>query len=107
MRVLETGRLAAELVSDRTVGMDIHWPGLLTEHYGHSFSIARRLAGLLTIPGLLPAAGPWGMRSRTLMKVALRLMGNLVTPEDEDLVARAWRLAGAASTRLDERPPFQ
>jgi hypothetical protein len=33
-------------------------------------------------------------------------MGNLVTDEDRDLVARAWRLAGKASVRLDERAPF-
>ena len=30
------------------------------------------------------------------MTVALRVMGNLVTDEDRDVVARAWRLAGKA-----------
>ena len=82
------------------------WPALLRAHYGVAFSIARRLAGLLTLPHLLPAAGPVGMRSKTLMTVALRVMGNLVTEEDRDLTARAWRLAGRLSVRLDERPPF-
>jgi menaquinone-9 beta-reductase len=46
------------------------------------------------------------MRSTALMTVALRVMGNLVTDADRDLVARAWRLAGRLSLRLDERPPF-
>jgi hypothetical protein len=46
------------------------------------------------------------MRSRALMTVALRVMGNLVTDEDADLVAKAWRLAGRASLRVDELPPF-
>jgi hypothetical protein len=46
------------------------------------------------------------MRSRTLMPVALRVMGNLVTEADRDIVARAWRLAGRASHALDSRPPF-
>jgi hypothetical protein len=41
------------------------------------------------------------------MAVALRLMGNLVTAEDADAVARLWRLAGRASTALDDRPPFR
>lgn len=101
---LETGRLAAELYVN---GDDpLLWPSVLQEHYGLSFSIARRLAGLLTVPGLLPTAGPWGMRSRSLMKIALRLMGNLVTDEDRDTVARLWRTAGKASVRFDERPPF-
>jgi len=101
---LETGRLAAELLN--TGESPQVWPTVLRAHYGLAFSIARRLAGLLTVPGLLPAAGPWGMRSRSLMKVALRLMGNLVTEEDTDAVARLWRLAGRASVRWDDRPPF-
>jgi geranylgeranyl reductase family protein len=102
---LETGRLAAELFA---LGDDPtrSWPATLHEHYGSAFSIARRLAGLLTVPGLLPAAGPVGMRSRPLMTVALRLMGNLVTDEDTDTVARLWRAAGRWSLARDARPPF-
>jgi len=40
------------------------------------------------------------------MTIALRVMGNLITPADTDAIARIWRLAGQASTRLDQRPPF-
>jgi flavin-dependent dehydrogenase len=102
---LETGRLAAELFAG---GDDPAraWPATLHAHYGPAFSIARRLAGLLTLPRLLPAAGPVGMRSHALMTVALRVMGNLVTDEDTDMVARLWRAAGRWSLRADERPPF-
>ena len=64
------------------------------------------LAGLLTVPRFLPAAGPVGMRSRALMKVAVRCMGNLVTEADSDLVARTWRTAGTTSLKIDSRPPF-
>ena len=46
------------------------------------------------------------MRSRVLMTVALRVMGNLVTDEDRDAVARLWRMAGRWSVRHDDRPPF-
>ncbi len=105
---LEGGRLLVDLLGER--GLDTNltraWPALLGEHYGAAFSIARRLAGLLTVPRFLPATGPVGMRSRTLMKVAVRVMGNLVTEEDSDVVARAWRTAGRGSLRVDERPPF-
>jgi geranylgeranyl reductase family protein len=102
---LETGRLVAELMAqERDLG--VAWPATLRAHYGQAFSIARRLAGLLTLPRLLPLAGPVGMRSRSLMTVALRVMGNLVTDADRDLTARAWRAAGKLSLRLDERPPF-
>src|SRR3954452_3359323 len=101
---LETGRSVVELFDrDDWSGA---WPAVLRRHYGEAFSIARRLAGLLTLPRLLPAAGPVGMRSKALMTVALRVMGNLVTEEDRDAVARAWRLAGRWSVRFDDRPPF-
>lgn len=101
---LETGRMAAELLADG--GKTSAWPVILQQQYGTAFSIARRAAGLLTLPGFLPAAGPWGMRSRSLMKIALRLMGNLVTPADADTVARLWRIAGRGSLLADPRPPF-
>jgi flavin-dependent dehydrogenase len=104
---LETGRLAAQLLAQRTpVDLEYLWPLTLRHHYGAAFSIARRLAGLLTVPGFLPKAGPVGMRSQFLMTIALRVMGNLVTPADTDAVARVWRQAGRMSARWDDRPPF-
>jgi geranylgeranyl reductase family protein len=101
---LETGRSIAELLGEDD--WSTAWPATLRRHYGEAFSIARRLAALLTLPRFLPAAGPVGMRSRALMTVALRVMGNLVTEADRDVVARGWRLAGRVSVRLDDRPPF-
>ena len=102
---LETGRLVADLLVG-SADLTHAWPAVLREHYGPAFSIARRLAGLITVPGLLPAAGPVGMRSRALMTLALRLMGNLIVREDEDVVARLWRGAGRVSALADPRPPF-
>jgi len=103
---LETGRLAVELMNRRSTDFAPAWPDVLVEHYGQAFSIARRLAGLLTTPGFIARTGPIGMRSEWLMTIALRVMGNLITPADTDAIARIWRLAGQASTRLDQRPPF-
>ncbi|MFT4298913.1 MAG: geranylgeranyl reductase family protein [Aeromicrobium sp.] len=103
---LETGRVGAELLAEGNDRLDLAWPDLLTTHYGEAFSIARRLAGLLTIPRIIPLAGPVAMRSHRLMTIALRVMGNLVTDDDRDAVARLWRWAGRQSIRLDERPPF-
>jgi len=40
------------------------------------------------------------------MSIALRVMGNLITPEDKDTTARLWHFAGKRSIALDERPPF-
>ena len=73
---------------------------------GESFSIARRLAGIVTVPRALAALGPIGMRSDWMMTLALRWMGNLVTDEDRDRAARVWRWAGRRSIARDARPPF-
>ena len=104
---LETGHLAAQLLTDpSTTDFSTVWPTILREKYGLAFSIARRLAGLLTVPGFLTTFGPVGMRSQFLMTIALRVMGNLITEEDKDSIARTWRTAGRASIRFDDRPPF-
>jgi len=101
---LEGGRLLAELLGSED--LTELWPQTLREHYGRAFSTARRLAGLLTVPRFLPSTGPIAMRSRAMMSVAVRVMGNLVTEEDADLVARAWRASGHLSMRWDRRPLF-
>ncbi|MBO9522911.1 MAG: geranylgeranyl reductase family protein [Nocardioidaceae bacterium] len=100
---LETGRLVSQVLTE---DLSATWPAILREHYGESFSIARRLAGVVTVPRLLAALGPAGMRSDWLMTLALRWMGNLVTDEDRDRAARVWRWAGRRSVRMDHRPPF-
>ena len=101
---LESGRLAAEMLGSGDFSKA--WPHELQTNYGRSFSVARRLGLLLTFPRFLPAAGPIGMRSTALMGIAVRVMGNLVTDEDADWVARAWRGSGRVSRLLDRRKPF-
>jgi hypothetical protein len=46
------------------------------------------------------------MRSTRLMGIAVRVMGNLVTDDDADWVARVWRAGGMASRLIDRRKPF-
>jgi len=102
---LETGRLAAIALAEHS-NLSRVWPQILHKEYGAAFSIARRLGDVLTLPGFLIKAGPIGMRSRWMMEIALRLMGNLVSDEDTDTIARLWRTAGSWSSRMDERAPF-
>ena len=105
---LETGRLAAEhlITNGPHADLTTSWPAELYTEYGEAFSIARRLGILITHERLLAMSGPIGMRTPGVMRVAFRVMGNLVTPEDRDVVARAWRGAGRVSLRLDRRRPF-
>lgn len=113
---MESARLAVELIGAVGAGRDglaEAWPALLREHYGTGFSLARKLALTLTYPSFLPAVGPltigapWGNR---VMAVAARLMGNLVTDEDRDVVARLWRASGRVALAGDKqfgRMPWQ
>lgn len=101
---LEMGRFAAEMLG--TGDLSAAWPLLLQEHYARAFSVARRLAWLLTVPWLLPTVGPFAMRSVGFMQMVVRVMGNLVTDDDVDRVARLWRRLGAGSHALDRRKPF-
>ena len=113
---MESARLAVELISSIGAGRDglTHsWPALLREHYGTGFSLARKLALTLTYPSFLPTVGPltigapWGSQ---LMGVAARLMGNLVTEHDRDVVARLWHASGQAALASDKwfgRQPWQ
>lgn len=98
---LETARLAATL-PNTTRDCTLIWPFLLREHYGDAFILARTLARALTFPRAVTSLGPLAFRgpqASLLMRSAARLMGNLVTDTDRDLVACIWRRAGAALPR--------
>ena len=98
---METAVMAVELLADRA-DLTLAWPYVLHRAYGDAFALARTAARLLTYPQFLPAAGPLALRGlggRYLMPAAARLMGNLITEEDTDLVARAWRAAGRVAPR--------
>lgn len=95
---LETATLAVELITSASPGTDLTltWPFTLRQTYGDAFALARTAARLLTYPQFLPLVGPLGMRGalgKHLMPAAARLMGNMVSDDDHDLIARAWRAA--------------
>ena len=98
---METAVMAVELLAERA-DLTLAWPYVLRRAYGDAFALARTAARLLTYPQFLPAAGPLALRGlggRYLMPAAARLMGNLITEEDTDLIARAWRAAGRVVPR--------
>lgn len=105
---LESAEMAVGLLQE---GRDLTlvWPHLLRESYGEAFLLARTAARLLTYPTFLPLVGPLGLRGpvgAVIMPAAARLMGNLITDEDRDLIARAWRLSGAAVSRARRDTPL-
>lgn len=101
---LETARLAVEVLGEHD--LSVLWPELLRSRYALAFSAARRLAAVLTVPKVVPVLGRPGIRSAALMSMVVRVMGNLITEDDTDLIARAWHTAGLVSSKIDTRPPF-
>ncbi|NMN96152.1 geranylgeranyl reductase family protein [Antrihabitans stalactiti] len=102
---LEAGRFLADLLGESD--LTDAWPHLLRAHYGKAFSVGRRIAWLSMLPGVLALSGPPLLWSKILGRISIRVLGNLVTDEDVDLVARAWRTAGRGSLVLDRRAPFE
>lgn len=105
---LESAEMAVGLLQE---GRDLTlvWPHLLRGTYGEAFLLARTAARLLTYPTFLPLVGPLGLRGpvgAAIMPAAARLMGNLITDEDRDLIARVWRLSGAAVSRARRDTPL-
>jgi geranylgeranyl reductase family protein len=82
----ETGRVAAELISEALTtgdGMALQrYPSLLDAEYGLYFKVARVFAKVIGNPVLLGELTRVGMHSRTLMEWVLRIMANLLR-EDE------------------------
>ncbi|WP_301925423.1 geranylgeranyl reductase family protein [Corynebacterium glaucum] len=96
---METAVMAVDLITGagKNPDLTLAWPLTLREAYGEAFALARTAARLLTYPQFLPAVAPVAMRGlggKFLMPAAARLMGNMVSDADRDLVARAWRSAG-------------
>lgn len=103
---LETARMAVQLITESPSGADLTlaWPAQLRRAYGDAFVLARTAARLLTYPKFLPAVGPVALRGpvgKRLMPAAARLMGNLVTAEDRDIISWAWRTAGRLAPSRD------
>lgn len=103
---MESAELAVDLLQaeaparglrEESLDLSGAWPATLRENFGEAFLLARTLARALTLPHFLPLTGPLALRGpigATIMPAAARLMGNLVTAEDRDLVARIWRASG-------------
>ncbi|MGB3304211.1 MAG: geranylgeranyl reductase family protein [Gordonia sp. (in: high G+C Gram-positive bacteria)] len=102
---LETATMAVDMLTAQNDFTDA-WPAMLRAEYGTAFAAARRAAGLLTMPQTVPILGRPGIRSAKLMSTVVRVMGNLLTADDADLIARAWRTAGRVTSGLENRPPF-
>ena len=103
----ETGRLAASLLSEALAtgdGMVLQqYPRLLDEEYGLYFKMARLFARVIGNPPLLHELTRVGMQSRSLMEWVLRIMANLLRPDEVGPAEAAYK-AVAALVRVVPEP---
>jgi geranylgeranyl reductase family protein len=105
----ETGRMAARLLDEALQTGDGHvlatYPHLLDDEYGLYFKVANLFAHVIGRPVLLRRLVNLGMRSETLMTWVLRIMANLLRPDEVGVAEAAYKAAAAAVRFVPERAP--
>jgi menaquinone-9 beta-reductase len=95
----ETGRMAAQILHEALTGRDARvlstYPGLLDDEYGRYFKVARLFAKVIGQPKLMRELTRVGMQSRTLMEWVLRIMANLLRPDEIGPAEAAYKMAAA------------
>jgi geranylgeranyl reductase family protein len=99
----ETGRIAAGCLDSALASGDglvlQQYPVLLDEQYGLYFKVARAFVRIIGRPELMRLLVSTGMHSKTLMEWILRIMANLLRPDELGPAEAAYK-AVAAIARL-------
>ncbi len=105
----ETGRMAADLIDEALVtgtAMPLaRYPDLLEEEYGLYFRVARAFAVVIGQPALMQQLTRVGVQSRSLMEWVLRIMANLLRPDELGPAEAAYRAVAAIARIVPERIP--
>jgi geranylgeranyl reductase family protein len=93
----ETARMAAAVLHEALDAGDPtalqRYPSLLEEEYGEYFKVARLFARVIGRPALMRELTRAGMHSRTLMEWVLRIMANLLRPDELGPAEMAYKAA--------------
>ena len=96
----ETGRMAAELLDEALEtgsAMPLaRYPDLLEAEYGLYFRVARAFAHVIGQPALMQQLTRVGMQSQSLMEWVLRIMANLLRPDELGPAEAAYRAVAAS-----------
>ena len=102
----ETGRMAAKALHDALTSGD---PGalqqyatMLDDEYGRYFKVARLFARVIGRPALMRELTRVGMHSRSLMEWVLRIMANLLRPDEIGPAEAAYKAAAALSRLMPD-----
>jgi len=105
----ETGRMVADLLGEALTtgdGMALQqYPHLLDDEYGLYFKVARLFAEVIGQPVLMRELTRVGIRSRSLMDWVLRIMANLLRPDELGPAEAAYKMAAAVVKRIPDPLP--
>ena len=93
----ETARMAAQVLHEALDAGDPtalqRYPSMLEDEYGEYFKVARLFARVIGRPALMRELTRTGMHSRTLMEWVLRIMANLLRPDELGPAEMAYKAA--------------
>lgn len=97
----ETGRMAAlavgQALASGNAGALSTYESRVSEQYEDYFKVARAFVRLIGRPEVMKVVGATGMRSRNVMGWVLRIMANLVRPDEVGPAEAAYRAATAVA----------
>jgi geranylgeranyl reductase family protein len=103
----ETGRMAAECLDEALRTGDrlaaFRYPVRLEAEFARYFKVARLFAHVIGRPALMRELTRVGLRSRTLMDWVLRIMANLLRPDELGPAELAYRAAAVLAGFVPER----
>jgi geranylgeranyl reductase family protein len=95
----ETARMAAQVLHEALISNDPavlqQYPRMLDAEFGDYFKVARLFARIIGRPVLMRELTRVGMHSRTLMEWVLRIMANLLRPDELGPAEAAYKAAAA------------
>jgi geranylgeranyl reductase family protein len=94
----ETGRMVAETVDEALAGDGLalaRYPDRLEREYGAYFRVARTFVSVIGNPAIMREVTRIGMHSRTLMEWVLRIMANLLRPDEVGPAEAAYKAVEA------------
>jgi geranylgeranyl reductase family protein len=102
----ETGRLAADVLDEALrTGSELalrRYPETLEREFGLYFKVARLFVQLIGRPALMRELTRVGMHSRTLMEWVLRIMANLLRPDELGPAEAAYKAVALLARVLPE-----
>ncbi|GAB3725481.1 geranylgeranyl reductase family protein [Nocardiopsis nanhaiensis] len=93
---MEAGQIAADVIVQahgRTTQQTreralLHYPDVLADTYGGYYTLGRYFVKVIGQPEFMKYATKYGLRQRTLMKFALKMLANLTEPSNGDAMDR-------------------